>query len=193
MKRTYTISGERLLHHNIRLADSTDKLVKEMKKVTSIRGQNRTEADLEKLQQLEWFGGLYLNEESRPIIPAKLIDACLINGAKRTRGKASKTNTIKTSVRCVGDNLLIYSGPKTAEELWKDDRFRFRTGARIGKDIIFRTRPVFNDWKLNFTLEYDPASINAEDLDRTVQDAGQYCGLGDWRPQNGTFKVIDIK
>ena len=54
-----------------------------MKAITSNR--KKTDADLDELARLEFMGGLYLNKEGRVIIPAYVMEGCLIGkgGAAR--------------------------------------------------------------------------------------------------------------
>jgi hypothetical protein len=39
----------------------------------------------------------------------------------------------------------------------------------------------------------DPTVIHADTLKRILEDAGKYYGLGDFRPEFGTFRVEEFK
>lgn len=68
-----------LLMHNGQLADPLCRWTQEMKVITSKR--KKTEDDFERLAQLEWMGGLYLDDKGAPAIPGELIEAMLIGAA----------------------------------------------------------------------------------------------------------------
>jgi hypothetical protein len=52
---------------------------------------------------------------------------------------------------------------------------------------IMRTRPIFYDWSLKFSLHYNEDLINESQLKKAIEDAGAIVGLGDWRPEHGRF------
>ena len=75
------------------------------------------------------------------------------------------------------------------DQLWEDERFRFRAGVVVHGNRTMRTRPVFNDWALEFTAHYLPTLLDRDQIYEIYAHAGFTRGLGDWRPQNGTFEV----
>ena len=85
-KLNVTLTGEApMLMHNGQLADPLNKIVKAMKQITA-KGKNKTEADLIKLSELEFKGGLYLDSKQKNIeIPSHLLEATVKAGAKATR------------------------------------------------------------------------------------------------------------
>jgi hypothetical protein len=48
---------------------------------------------------------------------------------------------------------------------------------------ILRSRPRFNEWGAEFTLEYDEALIPQDIIVNIAADAGKRIGVGDYRPQ----------
>lgn len=172
-----------LLVHNGHLADPLNPYAKAMKEVSGKR--KKTDADHEELARLEFEGGLYLDDDKRPIIPSYNLEACLINGAKQSRlGKQFLAGAMIPE-----DSVLIYSGPKTVEGLWADKRFVDRRAVRIQKNKIIRTRPVFSEWSVETTIEYNTAVLDRPQIVKAISAAGQFVGLCDYTPKYGRFEV----
>ena len=53
------------------------------------------------------------------------------------------------------------------------------------KGRIPRRRPIFKNWSLKFTIEYDEDEISAETIKEILDYAGRRVGIGDFRPENG--------
>lgn len=173
-----------LIVHNGQLADPLNEWAKALKKVSGKR--NKTDADHEKMAELEFRGGLYLNAEGKAIIPGKCIEGMLVKGANHSkRGKVIKSFVFTM----LEEWPLIYTGPHSVDELWADTKFRRRDLVVIKGARIMRTRPTFTDWKLKFELCFDDTGINPEALQEILELAGRITGLGDWRPKHGRFTV----
>lgn len=177
----YQLTGNApLIMHNGQLADPMNKWVKLMKQITSKR--IKTDADLEEIARIEFFGGLYLNEKG-PILPAHVIDAVAISGAKKSREGAAA----KAGCYCTGHAYLEYDGPRTAQELWEDERFRLSARVGMRGNSIQRMRPIFNEWSAKIELCIEDTLVNPSRVDEWLQAAGTQCGVGDWVPQHGRF------
>jgi hypothetical protein len=188
-KTTIKITGiAPLLQHNGQLANPLNPLAKKMKEVTSIR--KKTDEHHLQLQELEFLAGLYLDEKRRVIIPSEVIESCLVEGAKKAKlGKA-----FKAAVSVMEDSLLDYNGPKTPEALWQQaETFADVRGVRVGGSRIMRTRPIFRQWSLAFTVTWDDEQINQEQLRKAVEDAGAMVGLCDYRPKFGRFSLESME
>lgn len=68
--------------------------------------------------------------------------------------------------------------------------------ARVGQSKHVRVRPRFDKWTLRGTVTVFDGQITGEVLALILNAAGQYCGLGDWRPSSpkspgpfGTFQA----
>lgn len=177
-----------LVMHNGRLANPRDSYAKRLKEISGKR--KKVDSDYEDMAQIEFEGGLYLNADSKPCIPAPVIESMLVEGAKMQR----KGKAVKAGIFCPEQNYALkYKGPKTVEELWNDDRFVLEALVRVSTSRIVRTRPQFPDWSLTFDVFYNDTVLNKKDVDSILADAGQFVGLCDWRPRNGRFDVKSIK
>ena len=180
---SYRLTGSApLIMHNGQTADPTNKWSKAIKKISSKR--NKTDADYEEMARLEFLAGLYLNKDG-PVIPAKLIDAVVLNGAKK-----SKEGMIARSGCYAKEHAVLeYEGPRDTDGLWQDENFRFSAIVSVQRARILRMRPIFNDWAAMITLNIEDTLVDTEQMDRWIQAGGQQVGIGDWRPVYGRFQA----
>lgn len=172
-----------LIMHNGQTADPLNKYAKQLKAVSGKR--KKTDSDYEEMARIEVFAGLYLSKEDGPIIPADLIDACIIGAAKKSREGMLATSGFFTT----GHSRLEYDGPRTAEELWADERFRFSRMVRIGQVRVMRTRPIFQQWQTTVAVQHEDTVVNAAQVAAWFAVAGTLVGLCDWRPRFGRFQA----
>lgn len=174
-----------MLMHSARLADPLDPMTKALAAVTSKRV--KTDADYDRIAELEWRGGLWL-AEGRPCLPPHCLKAVLVEGARRRK----KGMTAKAAFLADGPALLEYDGPATLTELWSDERFRHREMVRVRDALTARTRPCFPEWSARVDATYLPSMINRTELIEFFRLAGPH-GLGDRRPDYGRFRVEEIE
>lgn len=178
---TITLTGTTgLLMHNSRLSDPLDPVTKELKKLSG--KQRKTEEDHEAMAQIEHAGGLYIDPDIGPYLPADNIHKCLFKGAARFKLGPRITTGIIISTDV---NPLAYKGPRTIEALWADEQFRFRHSVVVDRKRIMRTRPLFPTWTCAADGILDPSELEFDDLVRIAENAGSLVGIGDWRPEKG--------
>lgn len=156
-----------------------------MKQISSKRV--KTDADHEELSRLEFLSSLYLAADG-PIIPAANIDAMLLAAAK----KSKEGQICKSAVFCTKHVSLEYNGPRSADELWSDDSFRHMALVRVGSARIVRTRPLFEQWSAQTTINVENTIVNPQRIVDWMNVAGSIIGLGDWRPQHGRFEAKSL-
>lgn len=173
-----------LLMHNGQLADPLNRYAKALKVITSKK--KKTEVDLEDMAKAEWYGGLYYAEDIGVYIPGGVLEAAIINGAKKNKlGMA-----FKSAVFCNDNFALNYSGPKTPEKLWESGKFKDTRGAGVMGKRVMRTRPIFNEWSLDFEINVLPdCEVEVEQVKQALAVAGKMVGIGDYRPRYGRFTV----
>ena len=183
---TYRLISEApLLMHNGQTADPTNKWSKSLKQISGKR--LKTDADYEEMARIEFLAALYLDKDG-PILPPNMIDAMLVAGAK----KSKEGQVAKSGCFCLNVARLNYTGPRTADEMWADESFRFSAIVRVGMARVSRTRPIFREWSADVRLHVEPSLVNIARVDEWFNVAGTQIGLGDWRPQYGRFTVARL-
>ena len=174
------------LMHNGQTADPLNKWAKSLKQISSKR--IKTDADHIELAHLEFFASLYVNDDG-PILPIKVIDGIVYQGSKKTK----EGEIEKSGCYCPEDARLEYDGPRTAKELWEDERFQFNALVRLnGKVLIPRMRPIFQEWQAVIALNVEDTLINPARVLEWLVTAGTQIGVGDWRPKYGRFTVEKV-
>lgn len=172
-----------IVHDNSRLANPLDEITKAIKVLTS--KTPKTEADLLEISRLEWVGSLYYNKELGPIMPMRCLKAMTRSAAKKQKlGKI-----IQESVFVVEDVPILYDGPRDITEMWKCGNFTLTVPCKVNNSLVMRTRPIFNEWNIEFVIEFEETQINPEVLKNTLTTAGLRTALCDWRPEYGRFVV----
>lgn len=175
-------SSSDVLFHNGQMANPLNKWAKLMKQISSRRA--KTDADHEEIARIEFLASLYMAADG-PVIPAEVLDAVMINGAK----KSKEGMVAKSGAFCLEHARLEYDGPRTADELWADERFRHVSIVRVGQAKVVRTRPIFNEWSAIVSVNIETGIVNPARVDDWWAIAGTQVGIGDWRPQHGRFQA----
>lgn len=190
MYKQYTVGLNipTLIVHNGRLANPLDPLAKAMKEVSGIR--KKTDSDLQRLADLEYEGGLYLNSNDEPILPSRVLEAWIAEGAKKSReGKTALSSTFVDT-----DMVLNYDGgPLTVKELIASPDHRLTVPVRVTTSKVMRTRPIFRNVTGEFIVSVNMDLANAEALRRWVEAGLNQVGLGDWRPRHGRGTLVKFE
>jgi len=172
-----------LIMHNGRLSDPLDENTQALARLTSKR--NKTLDDHRAVSKCEWYGGLYVDADGAPCLPGEVIEACLVEGAKKYKlGKAAKGGVIVE-----GNYALKFKGPKDPDKLWADGAYLKRASVKIGTNRVIRSRPIFAEWAVEFDVQWDPKIIKDETTVLEIVDAAGQSGIGDWRPKFGRFEI----
>lgn len=185
-KETITIKGvSPLLMHDKKTVDPMHPMAKALKKLTSNR--NKTDEHLQDIKKLEWMAGLYTDENDRPTIPAEVLESAIVAGSKKSKnGPKFKASFFVDEV-----HELKTNEKGTPEEIYKRGTAVDYRPVTVSRSKVMRARPIFRDWECTFTVAYDTDQINREEVIKAIEDAGQQCGIGDWRPKHGRFEVVN--
>jgi hypothetical protein len=155
--------------------------------------RKKTDADYEELARLEWLAGLYRFRDDI-VIPDYVLEAVFINGAKKSkRGVQVKCGMFFTEHSTLNfPSKPIEINDDTLSEMFLSGNFTHTVGVKVGMAKVMRTRPMFRDWSLIATAQFDPDVLNLRDIEEIANDAGKLVGLGDWRPKHGRFSA-DVK
>lgn len=181
----FTIRGvSPLLMHNGRLANPRDEFAKAIKAITSKR--NKTDDDHEEISRLEFLGGMYTDDRGRPCVPGENIEAAFVEAGKKNKlGKQFAAGLI-----CDGLWPVEYDGPKTADAMWKDGRFVDCRKAGIKANSVMRTRPIFREWSLAFTISYLPDQLDPAQILQALEMLCTVTALLDGRPKFGRSEIV---
>jgi len=180
-----TLTGDSpLIMHNGQLVDPRNEFTKELKRLTGLR--KKTEEQQEEIRKVEWFGGLYRDEKGAIAIPADLVLACLNAGARKSRnGKLITAGVVEGASYFP----LVYEGPKEPSKLYDAEKFCDYRSVVIGRNRVMRARPRFDHWSLPISLLVNEEIVECDTVISALEAAGEYCGIGDFRPRYGRFSV----
>ena len=109
-----------IMHADI-TADPLHHQTIELRKYTG--NKKKTEADHNKIAELEWLACLYLNEQEEICMPAGNIFRMLIEALRRRKlGKKGEASVFFEGL----DFKFKYDGPTNLNELYADKQFVFR-------------------------------------------------------------------
>jgi hypothetical protein len=184
-----------LVMHNGRLAIPTDRATREVSEAFKQYKAAKTDAAFDALSRAEFLGGIYYMDGLGPYWPSDNFHSSLKQAGKKRKQSGSKAtlrNPVAGGLLWTSEvNPLVYaafggrSAPRSAEELWKDENYRFVKAVRVGAAKVVRTRPVFRDWRFDLEGTIDTEVLDFADLEAVLKIAGQVIGLGEWRPEKG--------
>lgn len=168
-------------------------------KKISVAGDDRSPA-------WSWLSCLYI-ANGRVVIDADNIMSMLRDGGKKTpapTGKGSMKAQTQSGIICneIGWPLLVGGNGIDADKLLalqaesdfeKHEEAARKAGftlfvkrARVGTSKHVRVRPRFEKWSASGTLTVVDPQITEQMLQTILTFAGNFCGLGDWRPSSPT-------
>lgn len=175
-----------MLMHNGEMSNPANPIAKKLKEVSSKR--KKTDADFKAMADLEFKGGLYLNQENQIFIPTLVLEANIVAGAKKTK----EGQTALSSMFVDPGSDFRYDGPTDPEERLRDPSCRFEVGVRVQRNRVQRTRPIFHNWSLTFPISVFADTVNHDMLTRWLKAAGQFKGIGDWVPRYGRYELVAL-
>lgn len=132
---------------------------------------------------------LYVDAEGVIYQPATHLERALMEAGKKVKvkgqGKATYSKLFGSMIEVVEFEIphLI-----TAYDIHKS-----LVVVPATKGRIMRYRPRFPEWELKFHISYEE-EIPAEAIKESLELAGKYVGIGDWRPEKkgkfGKFQVV---
>lgn len=171
-----------LIMHSCQCVNPLHPIAKELKKYTSKK--NKTDEDLNTISDLEWEAGAYWKDGLGLYIPAENVEATITNGAKANK----KGKDVQKYVDVVDLYIpLDYGENLSKEELIQNYEYRDTRIMTVMRSKVLRTRPRFDQWKIEFELRYNEEKIDIETIINAIEYAGMYVGLCDSRPKYGKF------
>lgn len=169
-----------ILLHNPRMVDPQFEINREIKSITSKR--KKTDEDLRRVEELEWWGGLYTEagDEGEIVVqPTAKVRKCFIGAARISK----EGKNVERALSFLDLNVpLIHDGPKDLKKLSQEQRFRSRLSVGVNGKRVMRCRPQFYPWRLIVRGVFiEDAGINWDTMCDIAALAGQVEGIGDNR------------
>ena len=194
MRLHVTIRGATpLLQHSTRGMVPGNPLKAEQLELTRKKGSDRTATVEARIQQIDSELALWLDHEDRITIPAGAIRAN-IEGAAR---KLKQGPDVRGGLVVESDCIFHYDPAlgDTPEDVAKNAMFTVPVVVSRAKTL--RSRPKFDQWSAEFTLDCDDTLISEEKVLTWLDIGGRQIGVGDWRPEKsghyGRFAVESIE
>lgn len=132
---------------------------------------------------------LYKTPKGKIYTPSTHLRGALINASKQFKIKGKSRSTYS---KLVGSSIEI--NPDTIVhkiQKWNDFSVSAVNPNTRGRVLV--SRPKMDKWSLDFTLTFPENDIPIEVMKNILDYAGQYVGIGDWRPDKkgkyGKFMV----
>lgn len=182
------------MHCRFKGLDTTSELSREIAKITAKKGRNKTEADEQRLRQLEAIKAIWEDDTGKPTIPPRVLRG-VIEAAAR---KLKQGPLVREGLMLENETLFHYDKEKlgdTFEQLGISTQYT--VPVVVGRSAIMRTRAMFKEWGCEFQILTDESLVDQEQLRSWLDIAGSRLGIGDWRPSKsgtyGTFQVVKIE
>lgn len=144
----------------------------------------------------EWRKTVYFDEKIGAYIPASNIEAAMIESAKQFKitGRATATKFFKSGVFIMEDLLPMFVNGKQVMDINSIDVDK-RTAKNPATGMRnTRYRAIFRQWAIKFRILVSSDDYIKQDLlKQTIEYAGMYVGLCDYRPRFGRFSLKSIK
>lgn len=127
--------------------------------------------------------GLYRDEKGKIYFPSRWIKGCLENAAKGV--KKGRVDLKSKVIQAVSIYPTMIYPTKLSD--YKIDQQYVRL---MGRNLILRSRPRFDEWEIEFEINFDEEIISANDIRKLLERGGKFIGIGDGRKIGyGRFKV----
>lgn len=136
---------------------------------------------------------LYKDDKGICIFPADNLLSCVIDAGRFIKIGKRQLSTRDTTTVTTFLSIIESFMPIKSTGGWRVDARGVVNQATKGRHIAYR--PMFDDWKLKFTLDIDTTEAALNTVREVIDRAGKSIGIGVLRPARkgryGMFKVID--
>jgi len=135
----------------------------------------------------------FRNKKGKCYLPSEHLRGALITAGTYVKGKVgAQTKSMKSTVAA-----MFQINP---HEIEMPDYDEIDKRSAVNKNIkarIICIRPKWTEWSAKFELHVDNDTLTNETVQKILEYAGSYCGLGSFRPTNngcfGRFEVTKFK
>jgi len=146
----------------------------------------------------EWKKTIYFKKGVGVYLPAISFEACMVNAAKQFKitGRQTATKYVKSGIFCVDEYLPFLVDGKPIMDL-DDSRIQIdkrtvKNPSTRGRNVRYRAK--FDNWESTFRFIVNSDDYLKKDLlTEIIKYAGNFVGVGDYRPRFGRFELVSIK
>jgi hypothetical protein len=131
--------------------------------------------------------GLYRDKEGKIYFPSKWIKGCIESSAKGV--KKGLVNLRSKVIQAVS----IYP-PRIYPEKLSNYEIDQQYVRLQGRNLILRSRPRFDEWEIEFEINFDEEIISSADIQKLLERGRKFIGIGDGRKIGyGRFKMEEFE
>jgi hypothetical protein len=147
----------------------------------------RDDVALEDLKRADFHA--FRDDKGILYIPSEHIKGSLINAGSFIKAKVG--NSSKSMTNIVAGMFYVQPEKLPISQVFEIDK-RSAVNTNI-KARVITIRPKWKDWKTSFKIIVDNDTITSSTVKKLVEYAGQYVGIGSFRPQHkGAFGRFTI-
>ncbi len=179
--------------NNPQSADPMNRYAIALKTFTNVHVSRRNEEHYVNMRNLEFESKLYWNNELGVYVPSSwLMEAIAKESfAKIKLAKAKVRSAVFPASLKFKLNYEGMDRVHQKEDLIRDESFRATELIKQGQVRIVKVFPQFNNWSIDFELEYDENIITEDDMRIILEQATMYNGFGDFRPTYGRCEIVE--
>lgn len=189
MEKTLKIKAEGvtpLIMHNSQSANPMNEYSR-LKKPIIAKRANKTEADHEKLAELDFLSSLYWSKELNGLyMPTENVQKMLLEAARALDQRKAKKQIV--GIR-FDEHLgwpLISPNRSDLDKLIADQTNKYFKIVTLQRTKTPSTKAIFNQWSFECTMLVDTDIVSLEDVKSWWEYAGSRVGLGGRRPYGPT-------
>lgn len=137
-----------------------------------------------------WIYHCHVNKDNRIFIPPMCFKRAIERAASmlgmkiKGKGQATYTKHFLAGILVTDGLVLPYSFP---DQIEGETFFMNADGKRGSGKRVPRTYPVFREWKGDVTFYILDETITESIFEKHLQESGNFCGIGRFRPEVGGF------
>lgn len=136
----------------------------------------------------EWKTALYADKDGNIYEPASHIEGAIVRAAGNFQITGRSKKTYRELVKGA-----VFVSPDAIPLGKKEPDFIHKARVIVNRAAVERLRPGFRVWELSFTIQVLDEQLGKDVLREILQHAGQYYGIGDFRPRFGRFRVVSFE
>jgi hypothetical protein len=186
LKINVAIGGDQLIMHNGQTADPLNKFAKLLKEITDDKTRKKTAEGIVTMGRIECEAGLYLNAKKQVILPSRVLEAHISEGARKTKeGKQALAGMFVDT-----DGVLSYDGgPLSVAQILDSEEHQLRLAVAQSQGKVMRVRPFFKNWTTTFQVSVLEEMVSPAMLKKWLLNGGNFVGIGDYRPRYGRYEL----